>query len=280
MSLNRAFVIFIFVFLLCLSNSINALSPKVKITHIANEGYLITTLHHKILVDALFDEDYGVFETPTKETINAIMEGTAPFDSVNLFFLTHYHKDHCNPALVFKYLKRNKNICLVTNKPTLVFIDGDQFGFVGCKKQFVELTPELNRCLSKSVDDLNIISHSIKHLPLIKNDIDLEEYMYNTAYTIETDGVTIFHSGDTDFNNLKAYFDTYKYKNKSNIDVAFLYYGLLNLNENLHYIKEKLNPQKIVLMHVPVKKIDEWKLKTEQLRILFPEIYLLDLPNL
>ncbi|MDD3078011.1 MAG: MBL fold metallo-hydrolase [Paludibacter sp.] len=278
MDFKKILIIWSVLFAHSFLNSAKALNPKLEITYIANEGYLITTSQHKILVDALFTESYGVFDTPSKDTLNAIMNGIAPFDSINLYFLTHYHKDHCNPAMVYKYLRKFQNIQLVTNKPALVFIDGDQFGFISCKKQFIELTPELNRSLSKSVDGVNITAHSIKHLPYIKNGIDLEEYMYNTAYTIETDGVRIFHSGDVDFNNLKAYFDNDQ-NSIPNVDIAFMYYGLLSSSENLKYITEKLNPKKIILMHVPLKKYDEWESKTKQLKSLFPGIYFLKSSN-
>ncbi len=270
----------IWILLLLLSSLIatKAVNPGIDITYIGNEGYLLKTSQHKILIDALFSESYGAFDIPKKDTLNAIMEGLSPFDNVNLYFLTHYHKDHCNPALIFKYLKKNRDIRLVTNKPALVFIDGDQFGFISCKKQFIELTPELNGSLSTTLDGVDIISHSIKHLPFIKNGIDLEEYMFNSAFTIITDGIKIFHSGDADFNNFKSYFENDK-TYIPNVDVAFLYYDILNSSENLQYVLNKLNPKKIILMHVPLKKHEEWKLKTDQLKTLYSEIYFLQSKN-
>jgi Predicted Zn-dependent hydrolases of the beta-lactamase fold len=69
-------------------------TTDLQVTYIANEGYMLKTKHHKILIDALFTDGYAYFATPSKESLDKIMNAEAPFDSVNLCFLTHYHKDH------------------------------------------------------------------------------------------------------------------------------------------------------------------------------------------
>jgi sialate O-acetylesterase len=247
---------------------------QLKVRYVANSGYFITTKNHKILIDALFAESYGVFETPQKDIMNDILNGVIPFDCVDFVFLTHYHKDHCSPLLMAKYLKKYPKARLVTNKPALVFIDGDQFGFVTYKNQFIELTPEMNGTIATFVDDVKITSHCLKHLSFIRNGVDLEEYMYNSAYTIETEGVKVFHSGDTDFNNLKNYLERNKHSIEQ-VDVALIYYDIINSTEDLSYIVSNIQPRKIILMHVPSKKKYEWEIKTNQLKQVFPEIFML-----
>ncbi|MBP1613015.1 MAG: fold metallo-hydrolase [Bacteroidetes bacterium] len=275
--MKHTFLLLAILFIPSLYTKLHAQKEKcnLEVTYIANEGYLLKTDHHKVLIDALFTESYGIFDVPGKDTLNAIMEGTTPFDHIEMYLLTHYHKDHCSPELMVKYLNKFPNIKLVTNRPALVFIDGDQFGFVSYKNQFVELTPEQNRNESKNVNDVYITAHAMKHLSFFRKDIDIEQYMYNVAYTIEMDGVRIFHSGDTGIENMKTYIEQNK-EWKPNVDIAFVYYGMLDTVDDLQYIVSTLHPKKIIVMHVPLYLTKEWKSKTEELKKSFPELYLLN----
>lgn len=269
-------VLVITLFTVCISE-LFAQGPqnKLQITYVANEGYLLQTPRHKLLIDAIFTESYGIFDVPGKDTIDAILNGRAPFDNVDMCLLTHYHKDHCEPLLIEKYLKKFPTMKLVTNKNALVFIDGDRFGFVTLKKQFCELTPEPNASCSQVVNGVQITAHGMKHLSYYRGDVDLEEYMFNVAYSIEADGLRIFHSGDTSIENMKKYF----YRNQDadlHADVAFLYYEMLNSVDDLKYIISKLKPKKIIIMHVPLYLNAQWQQKKEELKTVFPELYLMN----
>lgn len=275
--MKHTFLLLAILFTPSLHTKLHAQKEKcnLEVTYIANEGYLLKTDHHKVLIDALFTESYGIFDVPGKDTVNAIMEGTVPFDNVEMYLLTHYHKDHCSPELMVKYLNKFPKTRLVTNKPALVFIDGDQFGFVSYKDQFIELTPEQNKDESKKINGIHITAHAMKHLSFFRKDVDIEQYMYNVAYTIEMDGVRIFHSGDTSIENMKTYIEQNK-DWKPNVDIAFVYYGMLNTEDDLKYIISTLHPKKIVIMHVPLYLAKEWKNRTEELKEYFPELYLLN----
>lgn len=243
-----------------------------QVTYIANEGFMLKTKHHKILIDALFSDGYGYFATPTKEALNQIMNAEAPFDSVNLCFLTHYHKDHSDSKLMNDYLSKFHSVKLVTSKPTLVFIDGEQFRFVKLKKQFCEITPETNKSIERIINNVAVKVLGIKHMSYVEDSVDIEQYMKNVGFYINMDGVRIFHSGDMKIEQLKDYIA----KNgqwKDTVDVAFVYYELLN-KVDLDYLKKILNPKYIVVMHLPTSQYDEWSKKVEQLKLSFQNIIL------
>ncbi|MDP4270594.1 MAG: MBL fold metallo-hydrolase [Bacteroidota bacterium] len=244
------------------------------VTYIANDGFMLKTKHHKILIDALFTDGYGYFATPTKETLSQIMNAEAPFDSVNFCFLSHYHKDHSDSKLMNDYLSKFPSVKLITTKPSLVFIDGEQFRFVKLKKQFCELTPETNKSIKLTIDNVTVKALGLKHMPYIEDGIDIEQYMKNVGFYINMDGVGIFHSGDTKMEQFKDYMA----KNghwKEPVDVAFVYYELLNNGKaDLDYLKKTINPRHIVVMHMPPSLYGEWSKKVEQLKQTFPEITL------
>jgi len=249
-------------------------SDNLQVTYIANEGFFLQSPHHKILIDALFSDGYGPFATPPKGIIDQMMDAKSPFDGVELCFLTHYHKDHCDSKLIQDYLKKYPAVTLVTTKPSLVFIDGEQFGFVQLKKQFCEMTPGINQSLSQTIGTVPVKSLGIKHMSFYRNGIDLEEYMFNVGYWFDMDGFKIFHSGDCMLNNLRDYIA----KNGTwadSIDVAFLCCNLLDDGASgLDYMMKTLKPKNIVLMHIPPKTYQEWSVKAEQLKSIFPNIFL------
>jgi L-ascorbate metabolism protein UlaG (beta-lactamase superfamily) len=266
-----------FLFICLATFNVNLLYSQLKhnelqITNVANEGFLIKSQNHKVLIDALFTDGYGLFAVPPKETINQIMEARAPFDSVQLCLLTHYHYDHCDPLLINQYLKKYKDITLLASKPTLIFIDGVCFGFVQMKKQFCETTPEINQSISKTIHSIPVKVLGLKHLSFYKDGIDLEEYMYNVGYLLDMDGIKVFHGGDMLKNNLQDYIaKNGKWKDK--IDVAFLNYEFFKSGlSDLEYILSTLNPKYIVIMHVPPGLNDEWTVKVEELKKRFPNI--------
>ena len=245
---------------------------NLKITYIANEGFLFTSSTKKVLIDALFTVGYGAFPVPSQETLSKIKDANAPFDSISLYMLTHYHKDHCDPVLVYDYLKKNKELPLVTNKPSIVFINGNCFDFILLKKQFNELTPEINQSISKTINNIPVKAFGIKHLSMYKNGIDMEENMFNSSYLFEMDGINVFHSGDIKITDFQDYIlKNEKWTDK--VDVACLYYDLFNSGvEDLNYILKTLNPKYIVIMHVPLKKIESTMLKIEELKNRYPNI--------
>jgi len=244
-----------------------------QVTYIANEGFMLKTKHHKILVDALFSDGYVFFATPSEKTLNQMMDAKAPFDSINLCFLTHYHKDHSDSKLINEYLNRYPSVKLITTRPSLVFIDGEQFRFVKLKKQFREITPETNKSIAKTVDGVTVKALGLKHMSYYENDIDIEEYMTNVGFYINMDGVGIFHSGDTNMANLKEFTNRNK-RWKDSVDVAFIYYELLNDRTGLDYLIKTLNPRHIVVMHVPPSLNEIWRGKVEELKKIFPNIIL------
>lgn len=245
---------------------------NLEITYIANEGFLLTTATHKILIDGLYSEGYVVFSVPPKEITDKIMNSEAPFNHIDLLILTHYHKDHCDPVLINNYLSKYKDIRFVTNKPAIVFIDGNCFGFIGKKKQFDILTPELNQSISKTVMNVPVKAFGLKHLSFYNKDsIDLEETMYNMSFLFEMDGIKIFHSGDIEKNAFQDYLINNEWTDP--VDIAFLYYGLLKSGEpDLDYILNILHPKYIVVMHVPSGQDEAWTEKTEKLKKIFLNI--------
>jgi L-ascorbate metabolism protein UlaG (beta-lactamase superfamily) len=266
-------IIFFYLLFYNLSSIYSQVPPNdLQITYISNEGFLLRSSTQKVLIDALFTNGYGLWSVPSKEVTSEIMDAKAPFDNINLYLLTHYHGDHCDPVLINDYLSKHKNIPFVASRPSIVFIDGSCFGFDLLKKQFNEMTPEVNQSISKTINNIPVKAFGLKHLSFYIDSIDVEENMFNVSFLFQMDGIKIFHSGDI----MKNAFQDYLAKNNKwtdTIDVAFLCYVLFDSGaSDLDYIKTTINPKYIVLTHIPPSKIVEWTAKVEQLKARFPNI--------
>jgi L-ascorbate metabolism protein UlaG (beta-lactamase superfamily) len=264
----KALVISVLLFFIQISTYTQQLSKDLQITYLANEGFLLKSPTRKVLIDALFTEGFNTFAVPKQETINDIIAAKPPFDQVDLFFLTHYHGDHCNSWLMNDYLTKNRSVPLVTSKPSIVFINGNCFNFILLKKQFREITPELNQSISQIINNIPVKVFGLKHLSFYRDSIDMEENMFNESFLFDLDGIKVFHSGDI----MKNAFEGYLEKNKNwtdSVDVAFIYYKLL---DDLDYVVTTLHPKYIVPIHIPPKQTEKWEIKMEALKAKFPNI--------
>ncbi|MBP1640756.1 MAG: fold metallo-hydrolase [Bacteroidetes bacterium] len=259
-------------------STIAAQSKSLDITYIANEGFLLQSAHHKVLIDALFDESYGTFAVPDKSVLQNIQQSVAPFDSIDALLLTHYHKDHCNPVFINQYLAKHPTVPLVTSKPSLVFIDGECFGFVSRQAQFREMTPPANRSVAKAIGGIPVTAYALKHLTYLRNGIDLEQYMFNLSFYFTMDGISVFHSGDV----MPDAFALYQSQHKEwqlHTDVAFLYYKILEAEpKELKRVLDVLQPRYIVPMHIPPAEIAVWQAKLPELKKRFPGILFFSKP--
>lgn len=247
-------------------------SGELRITYVANEGFLLNSSEKSVLIDALFTDGYGSFPVPSKDVIDGIMGNKPPFEKIDAYFLTHYHKDHCDPALVNDYLAKHKGLPFVTSKPSIVFIHGNCIDFIFKKKQFFELTPDNNQSVSKTINGMPVKVFGLKHMSFIIDSIDIEENMSNVSYLINMNGINVFHSGDIKKETFQSYLADNKKWNDS-VDVAFLYFELFNSGEqDLDFIIQTLHPKYIVLMHIPSRLTNEWTPRIEQLKTKFKNI--------
>ncbi len=164
-----------------------------RVSYIANAGFLIESTQHKILIDALFTEGWNSYVTPSKDILEKMVNGEAPFDGVKVLFISHEHDDHFSPWWVSKFLEKDPSRYVVCSNVT----NGKLENHLGSelyqtyKDRIKNITPEPYSSLSSSIEGLEFKVISLRHSGGWEND-------GNIGFVINMDGINVFHGGDSD----------------------------------------------------------------------------------
>ena len=223
------------------------------VTYIANEGFLIETTNHKVLIDGLFGNIKGNWCDQPGVSVSSLMtRGVIPFDNINIVLVSHRHSDHFNAPMTIDFLRNNKSSVLIC--PDQV---NERLKLAaGCSEvseRIIAIRSQEHPDTSFMVNGINVRAMRLKHGSWIETDsatgksVDLHEGVENIGYLIEQDGFTLLHTGDCNSAN-KPQFNAYGLSTKK-IDVAFFDRAFLR-PEGLHIINENIITNNIFLMHI------------------------------
>jgi len=237
-------------------------SDTCMVTYIANEGFLIKTTNHKVLIDALFGNIKGNWcDQPGDSVIRLITSDVEPFDNINIVLISHRHSDHFNAPMTIDFLRNNKNSVLIC--PDQV---NDRLkltaGFSEVSERIIAIRSQEHPDTSFVVNGIKVRAMRLKHGSWIETDsatgkrVDLHEGVENIGYLIQQDGFTLLHTGDCNSTN-KAQLNAYNLSIKK-IDVAFFDRAFLR-PEGLDIINENINTDNIFLMHIEPARREYYK---------------------
>jgi len=219
----------------------DALSAQLRVTYLANEGFLLEGRNKKVLVDALFAEGVRGYATVPDPLQSAVVAGTAPFDGVDLILASHFHADHFDAETVVQHLRAN---------PRALFLSTPQA--VG---KIVELAEDDNEVLSRVEA---VYPPAGKALQLHRAGMDLEVLnlhhgrggrppVENLGFVGSLGGQTWLHVGDTEAELVD--FQPYSLRERS-IDVALLPDWFLDYEEFVQVTRREIRPREVVVMHL------------------------------
>ena len=78
--------------------------------YLGNEGVMVEHGATKILFDPLFRQGFDEYELVPPDIERALLAGTPPWDGIDAVFVSHYHEDHYDPALMLSYLRAHPTI--------------------------------------------------------------------------------------------------------------------------------------------------------------------------
>jgi L-ascorbate metabolism protein UlaG (beta-lactamase superfamily) len=238
--------------------------PKAQcsVTYVANDGFLYETNTGKVLIDALFGGIKGNWsDQPDDSVSNLLLNGTAPFNNIDVVLITHYHSDHFNGPMVINFLRNSKKPVLicpsqvdeVLKKDPGYSVVADRIHNLKSDKQFDTLI---------TVNKINIRALRFNHGSFFETDsatgekYDLHSDVENFGYIIDTDGFSLFHAGDCSFSD-KPHFESYNFGDRK-FDMVFLDRTFLR-KEGQEIMNSLIHTKDLVFMHIEPARAEYYK---------------------
>lgn len=228
-------------------SSINAIADEkenvktARVTYIANSGFIVKVGDHKVMFDGLFQNGMNRYLEPDEQTVSLMKNGLAPFDDIELVFISNFQADHFDPYLATQFMLNNKEVKLVCPQQVINKLKIFTSDYELIKSRIVETTPLANAYDRLLVDGFEVVACHIKHEKIINDHVE------NLGYLLKMNGVKIFHAGDSSTETLS---------NLNGIQMSDLKVDIAFLTDKYAVGKSALLTNKIVnarynvLMHV------------------------------
>jgi len=226
--------IIIFLLLSYITVSTYAQKEKVDVTYVGNAGFLLIIGDKKILIDALFKGFEGNYQLP-QEVQDKLTLAQAPFDDVDLILVTHAHGDHVDLEMVRQHMQNN---------PVAIFVSTQQLvdALKDSTDRCIGFNPTKEKPEHKVINDINIEAFYLPHGP--------DARIINIGLLISVNGITIFQTGDADFDQFT--FEEFRSLQlpEKNIDLAFIqHYYLRGDSLSTKFVKEAIGGNYIFPIH-------------------------------
>lgn len=215
-------------------------SLPLRVTYVANEGFLIGSGERRVLVDALFREGVAGYQVSTSGTRDLMERGVPPFESVDLVLATHHHADHFDPLAVGRHLTRNPRALFVSTRQAVDQLRANYDRYDRIADRVRAVVPgegERQRVSHAGIEVDVLFLHHGRNRPI-----------ENLGFLIRIGGRTLLHVGDA-----MATLDDFSVYElpAAGVDVAFLPYWYLLDEDGRRAVREGISPGRIVVMHVP-----------------------------
>jgi ankyrin repeat protein/predicted alpha/beta superfamily hydrolase len=252
---------------------------EVKVTYIANMGYMISSANKTVLVDALFEQGNNSYLTPSKQIVNKLNKHEKPFNSADLMLITHDHGDHFSPDMVAEYMSNTNKVSVLCNSKTSKRLK-EAIKNKADSSRVKEIMPDLYKSISTNVSGIDVKTFRLRHANGNGNS-------ENLGYLFNIEGMNIFIGGDASGNAWEGTlvsgekeYDLSGIKN-SKIDLAIINRGFLwgDDSPGIEIIKKYIKPTHIILGHFSIfnKDGENEVLETiKKLKDSLPDVTILD----
>ena len=166
--------------------------------YIANAGVIVTAGDTKILFDPLFRVGFNNYLVPTDETFAAMMAGTAPYDNVDVIFISHSHGDHFSAEDANAFLSAHTTTKLVAPVQAVDAMKNGEGWDEAFASRLTSITLERGDPGQKiALPGIDVFAVRIPHAGWPGR-----AEIQNLVYRVSMDeGATVMHLGDADVND-------------------------------------------------------------------------------
>ncbi|MCI0355591.1 MAG: MBL fold metallo-hydrolase [Acidobacteria bacterium] len=230
-----------------------------RITYLANEGFLLTAGDKKVVIDALFRNAMDPYLNHSSEVRKRLEKGEGEFAGVSVALATHQHADHFDAWAVADFLRNNPKALFAAHA-----------GVTELVRQHSEATAKQLRSSSTEFREtlaLNGIRVDVLRLYHNGRKPDL-----NVGYIVHLGGRKILHVGDS--LDTVENFQRFELA-REQIDVALLPYWYAMSEKGIRIIREEVKAAKVIFIHVPPGEMAEVRAVTSKH---FPASQILERP--
>jgi len=239
-------------------------APTSRAHYLGNAGVMVEHGATRILFDPLFREDFSEYELVPPDMQRALLAGAAPWDGVDAVFVSHYHDDHYDPALMLEYLKAHPGIHLYAPAQAVEGLhkvaspaDGGVF-----ERAHGLVLAYGDSPVRIEMDGLLIEALFIPHSGWPGSNTDVE----NVAFRVTLDGVaTVTHLGDADGDVVHFTGSTAHWQQRRThlaLPPYWFFYG----SDKGSFLLQGLNADHAIGVHVPKDVPDEPSARPRELQ--------------
>jgi L-ascorbate metabolism protein UlaG (beta-lactamase superfamily) len=214
---------------------------QLRVTYIANEGFLLAGEGKKVLVDSLFANGVSGYATLPGPMRSASRAAEDPFDGVDLILVSHFHADHFDAATVVEHLRASSETVFLSTPQAVYEIQKLVEDDKGILDRLTAVHPPEGESLSlkRAGIELEVLNlhHGRGGNPPVEN----------LGFVVRMGGVTWLHVGDTEAT--LSDFRPYSLPEKA-IDVALLPDWFLDYAQFVEVVSKEIQPRFVVVMHL------------------------------
>lgn len=223
--------------------------------YIANAGVIVTSGETKILFDPLFRVGFNNYLVPTDETFAAMMAGEAPYDGVDVVFISHAHGDHFSSEDANAFLAAHPEVRLVAPAQAIHAMKSVDAWDDAYQSRITSIVLERgDPAFELNWPGIDVFAVRIPHAGWPSR-----AEVQNLVYRVSLDeDATVMHMGDADVNDdhYAPYAADWSAK-KTN--TAFPPYWFFLVPGGVEILKDRLNVEHAIGVHVPVNVPDDLK---------------------
>lgn len=271
---HKALGIGVALFLLCIAGAACAVQDDtsgdrrakspLEVTYVANEGVLLASGEHKVLIDALFDNPNPVYAAPPAAMLQSMETGQAPFDDVDVALVTHDHADHFSPPSAVRFLENNQEAVLVAAVDAVAAMRSSAGDWAGIRERVISIELAPGDTSERTVAGIGLKIFRTLHS-------GNREEPQNLMYLVDLGGRTVFHEGDSD--GSLATFATLN-PGRTTIELALVHFWFPLNPDGARIIRDYLRPRHIGLIHLPIERKGDAPSKLEQIAPDYEDIFL------
>ena len=217
------------------------LPQEVTVTYIANEGVLISSGSEQVLIDALHKPYNPAYLHTPPDVETRIINGTSPFDDIDVFLVSHVHKDHLDAQTLASFMSVQSEAALISSgqviDSVLTYIGSDD----DLRARMTRVPYETDSVSTFENNGVRVTAGKVVHGSA------RFRWVENLGHVIEVGGLRFLHVGDPgfgrqDIQKLLAHTD--------NIDVALMPSWFITEADGREVIDNVIQPQHLVVVHV------------------------------